>query len=166
MKNRDLIMSMKKQLTEINSKLKTLHLELKQTEGVIQKLDNEAVERHRNTILNLTRLVQDHRNSIEEANFSAGDSEETVTTWSQEIAQELLLADKSCAELSKCIKVIDDEIKVNLQLFVKITLNGSIAFIFSVKICLAVKRNANNKFKCGRMGHGDEVLRFYKNCAI
>ena len=44
--------------------------------------------------------------------------------------------------------------------------NGSIAFIFSVKICLAVKRNANNKFKCGRMGHGDEVLRFYKNCAI
>ena len=45
-------------------------------------------------------------------------------------------------------------------------INGSIAFIFSVKICLAVKRNANNKFKCGRMGHGDEVLRFYKNCAI
>ncbi len=45
-------------------------------------------------------------------------------------------------------------------------LNGSIAFIFSVKLCLAVKRNANNKFKCGRMGHGDEVLRFYKNCAI
>ncbi len=44
--------------------------------------------------------------------------------------------------------------------------NESIAFIFSVKICLAVKRNANNKFKCGRMGHGDEVLRFYKNCAI
>ena len=47
-----------------------------------------------------------------------------------------------------------------------ISINGSIAFIFSVKICLAVKRNANNKFKCGRMGHGDEVLRFYKNCAI
>ncbi len=45
-------------------------------------------------------------------------------------------------------------------------INGSIAFLFSVKICLAVKRNANNKFKCGRMGHGDEVLRFYKNCAI
>ena len=100
---------MKKQLTEINSKLKTLHLKLKQTEGVIEKLDNEAVERHRNTILNLTRPVQDHRNSIEEAKFSAGDSEET---WSQEIAQELLLADKSCAELSKCVKVIDDEIKV------------------------------------------------------
>ena len=27
--------------------------------------------------------------------------------------------------------------------------NGSIAFIFSVKICLAVKRNANNKFNVG-----------------
>ena len=38
--------------------------------------------------------------------------------------------------------------------------NGSIAFIFSVKICLAVKRNANNKFKCGRMGHKDEVSGF------
>ncbi len=37
---------------------------------------------------------------------------------------------------------------------------------FFGKICLAVKRNENNKIKCGRMGHGDEVLRFYKNCAI
>ena len=35
----------------------------------------------------------------------------------------------------------------------KPSINGSIAFIFSVKICLAVKRNANSKFKCGRM-HG------------
>ncbi len=62
---------MKKQHAEINSKLKTLHLKLKQTKGVIEKLDNEAIERNRNTILNLTRAVQDHRNSIE-AKFSAG----------------------------------------------------------------------------------------------
>ena len=104
-------MSMKKQLTEIDSKLKTLRLKLKQAEEIIVKRDREAVERHRITILNLTRAIEDLRSSIEELKFSAGESEETVTTWSQEIAQQLSYADKACAELSKCAKVIDDEFK-------------------------------------------------------
>ncbi|CAB3988632.1 Hypothetical predicted protein [Paramuricea clavata] len=104
-------MSMKKQLTEIDSKLKTLRLKLKQAEEIIAKRDREAVERHRVTILNLTKAVKDLRSSIEELKFSAGESEETVTTWSREIAQELSCADKSCAELSKCAKVIDDGFK-------------------------------------------------------
>ena len=101
-------MSMKKQLTEIDSKLKTLRLKLKQAGEIITKGDREAVERHRITILNLTIAVEDLRSSIEELKFSAGEPEETVRTWSQEIAQELSHADKSCAELYKCAKVIDD----------------------------------------------------------
>jgi prefoldin subunit 5 len=99
---------MKKQLTEIDSKLKTLRLKLKQAEEIIVKRDREAVERHRITILNLTRAIEDLRSSIEELKFSAGESEETVTTWSQEMAQQLSYANKACAELSKCAKVIDD----------------------------------------------------------
>jgi chromosome segregation ATPase len=102
---------MKKQLTEIDSKLKPLRLKLKQAEEIITKCDREAIKWHWITILNLTRAVEDLRSSIEGLKFSAGESEETVTTCSQEIAQELSHADKSCAELSKCAKVIDDEFK-------------------------------------------------------
>jgi hypothetical protein len=104
-------MSKKKQLTEIDSKLKPSRLKLKQAEEIITKRDREAVKWHWITILNLTRAVEDLRSSIEELKFSAGESEETVTTCSRKIAQELSHADKSCTELSKCAKLIDDEFK-------------------------------------------------------
>ncbi|CAB3980760.1 Hypothetical predicted protein [Paramuricea clavata] len=65
---------------------------------------NDSVERDRPTSGETT-------SSIEELKFSAGEPEEMVTTWSQEIAQELSHADKSCAELCKCAKAIDDEFK-------------------------------------------------------
>ena len=106
-------MSLKKQLTEIESKLKSLRLKLKQTEGILEKQDREAVERHRVSISNQARAIEDQRSSIEESKFSAGESEvvEVVEAWSLEIAQELAKAHKACADLTKCVKYIDDEAK-------------------------------------------------------
>ena len=72
----------KKQLSELDAKLKTLKLRLKNTNVVIAKREKEAIERQRASIVALAGEIDCLRGSIQEAKFVAGESEEKVESWS------------------------------------------------------------------------------------
>ena len=90
----------KKQLSELDAKRKTLNLRLKSTDVVIKKREKEAIERQRASIVALAREIDCLRVSIQEVKFTAGDSEENVELWSEEIESHLSKADGNTAKLS------------------------------------------------------------------
>ena len=63
-----------------------------------------AIERQRSLIATLAGEIDLLKGSIQESKFVLGDSEEDIAEWSEGIDAELLLADESCSEFSKCLK--------------------------------------------------------------
>ena len=101
----------KKQLSELDAKLKTLTLRLKSTDGVIGKREKEAIERQRASIVALAGEIDCLQGSIQEAKFAASESEENVELWSEEIESHLSVADENVAKLSKCLNNIETEVR-------------------------------------------------------
>ena len=71
---------------------------------MLKKEDQVAIERQRSLIATLAGEIDLLKGSIQESKFVLGDSEEDIAEWSEGIDAELLLADESCSEFSKCLK--------------------------------------------------------------
>ena len=78
-------MSLKKQLTELDVKLKALHFRVNRSNEIIEKGDRSAVERQRESIQTLVSTINCLKGSIEEAKFGQSESESDVEQWSQDI---------------------------------------------------------------------------------
>lgn len=82
---------------ELVAKLKALRLRIKKCDQVIENRDKQTIERQRTSVVSLAGEIDQLRGSIQESKFSQGESEEQVETWSEEIENDLCLAD-DCAD--------------------------------------------------------------------
>ena len=71
-------MSLKKQLGELDAKLKALRLRIKKCDEIIENRDKQTIERQRISVASLARELDQLRGSIQETKFSQGESEEQV----------------------------------------------------------------------------------------
>ena len=94
-------MSLKKQTSELDAKLKKLRLRIKKCDQIIENRDKQTIERQRISVVSLAREIDQLRGSIRETKFSQGESEEQVQTWSEDIEQDLCLADDCASKLQK-----------------------------------------------------------------
>ena len=99
----------KKQLGELDAKVKTLHLRLKNTDLVVEKREKEAIERQRAAISALSGEIDCLRGSIQEGKFVAGESEKDVESWSEDIGTNLVTADEHVGSLTEFLKEIKTE---------------------------------------------------------
>ena len=102
-------MSLKKQLSELEAKLKALHLRIKKCDEIIASREKQAIDRQPASIISLAGEIDQLRGSIVESKFSQGESEETVEVWSDGIEKELNMTDAIVEKLSKCLDAIVKE---------------------------------------------------------
>jgi hypothetical protein len=108
-------MSLKKQITELETKLKALNFRIKRCDEILQKGEKAAVERQRDSIQAIVSTINILKGSIEEAKFGQGENEDDIGQWSQDIEAQVAAADQHCEKLSQFIKEIDTKEK-NLEL--------------------------------------------------
>ena len=94
-------MSIKKQMAELDAKLKTLRLRIKKCDQILENRDKQTIERQRTSVVSLVGEIDQLRGSIPESKFAQGESEEQVETWSEEIENDLRLADDCVNKLQK-----------------------------------------------------------------
>ena len=94
-------MSLKKQMGELDAKLKALRLRIKKCDQIIENCDKQTIERQRTSVVSLAGEIDQLRGSIQESKFSQGESEEQVEIWSEEIENDLRLADDYANKLQK-----------------------------------------------------------------
>ena len=104
-------MSLKKQLTELDVKLKALHFRVNRSNEIIEKGDRSAVERQRESIQTLVSTINCLKGSIEEAKFGQSESESDVEQWSQDIDARVATADQCCEKLYNFVKEIETKAK-------------------------------------------------------
>ena len=74
----------KKQLTDLGNKIKTLKFRLSKTNEVIAKGDRQALERHKASITTIVEAVDEFKDTIEEKKFAnLGESEEDIARMEQ-----------------------------------------------------------------------------------
>lgn len=66
-------------LSEMSGKLRTLNFTLKKTDAVLGKDDEDVSSRLKNSITKIVMTISDLKQVIEEAKFTAGESEEDVS---------------------------------------------------------------------------------------
>ena len=98
-------MSLKKQLSEMDAKLKALQFRLKRTDEILSKGERIAVERQKESIATIVSTITTLKGSIEEAKLRHGDTEENVEQWSNEIDARVTAADKVHNKLSKFVEL-------------------------------------------------------------
>ena len=62
----------KKQLAEVNGRIKMLHFELNNTDDIIGKQDRPAFERHQTSITNTVNAADTLKSTIKEKKFAKG----------------------------------------------------------------------------------------------
>ena len=109
-------MSLKKQTSELNVKLKALRIRIKKCDQIIENRDKQTIERRRISVVLLAREIDQLRGSIQETKFSQGESEEQVETGSEEIEQDLRLADDGANKLQMCYdQIVKEESDLDLD---------------------------------------------------
>ena len=105
-------MSIKKQIGELDAKLKAERLRMKKCDQIIDRKSRQT--NHRTTTYQCSFTAKRNRSvrgSIQETKFSQGESEEQVDTWSEEIELNLRLADDCANKLQKSYDQIVKEEK-------------------------------------------------------
>ena len=100
---------MKKEMTELDNKIKLLKLRVAKTEEIIAKRDRQALERLRLSISSLASAVDELKLVIEEGKIGKGESEEEIALWGEEIEDDLERADNTTRTIQDAIKAIDLE---------------------------------------------------------
>jgi len=80
---------------------KALRLRIKKCDQIIENHDKQAIEQQRTSLVSLAGEIDQLRGSVQESKFSQGESEEQVETWSEEIENDLRLADDCANKLQK-----------------------------------------------------------------
>ena len=93
-------MSLKKQLAELDVKLKALTFRTKHSDEVIKLT---AVERQKESIVAIVSTINILKGNIEEAKFGQGEDEADIEQWSRDIEAQVTIADQSCKKLDDFI---------------------------------------------------------------
>ena len=97
---------MEKQLQELEGKLRTLEFTRKKTAELMTSNNIDAISRHEDSIMSKIKAIHTLKESIIEQKFTAGESEETVTEWSQQIEESLNAADEEALSVRNLIAKI------------------------------------------------------------
>ena len=100
---------MKKEMTELDNKIKLLKLKIAKTEEIILKRDRQALERLQLSISSLESAVDELKLKIEEGKIGKGESEEEIALWGEEIEDNLERADNTTRRIHDAIKALDLE---------------------------------------------------------
>ena len=100
---------MKKEMTELDNKIKLLKLKIAKTEEIILKRDRQALERLQLSISSLASAVDELKLKIEEGKIGKGESEEEIALWGEEIEDNLERADNTTRKIHDAIKALDLE---------------------------------------------------------
>ena len=103
------VVTMKKEMTELDNKIKLLRLKISKTEETILKRDRHSLERHQLSISSIASAVDDLKLTIEEGKIGKGESEEDIALWSKQIEDDLERADDTTRKIQAAIKAIDLE---------------------------------------------------------
>ena len=100
---------MEKQLQELEGKLRTLEFTRKKTAELMTSNNIDAISRHEDSIRSKIKAIHTLKESIIEHKFTAGESEEVVTEWSQQIEGSLNAADEEALSVRNLIAKIEKE---------------------------------------------------------
>ncbi len=98
-------MSLKKQITELETKLKALNFRIKRCDEILQKGEKAAVERQRDSIQAIVSTINILKGSIEEAKFGQGENEDDIGQWSQDIEAQVAAAVAAVQALRKTFPI-------------------------------------------------------------
>jgi biopolymer transport protein ExbB/TolQ len=99
---------MERQISELSSKIKTLKFRRSKTSEILKKRDRQASERQKESIINISKAVNELKETIEEKKFAKGEDDQTVAEWSKQYESELEEADEDITTLDQQIKEIDN----------------------------------------------------------
>ena len=100
---------MEKQLQQLEGKLRTLEFTRKKTAELMTSNNIDAISRHEDSIGSKIKAIHTLKESIIEHKFTAGESEEVVTEWSQQIEGSLNAADEEALSVRNLIAKIEKE---------------------------------------------------------
>ncbi|CAB4002659.1 Hypothetical predicted protein [Paramuricea clavata] len=100
---------MERQIAELSSKIKTLNFRCTKTSEILEKQDRQASEREKQSIINISKAVNELKETIEEKKFAKGEDEEAIAEWSKLYESELEKADQDIKLLDQQIKKVDDD---------------------------------------------------------
>ena len=103
------VVTMKKEMTELDNKIKLLRLKISKAEETILKRDRQSLERHQLSISSIASAVDELKLTIEEGKIGKGESEEDIALWSKQIEDDLERADDTTRKIQAAIKAIDLE---------------------------------------------------------
>ena len=99
---------MKKEMTELDNKIKLLKLKIAKTEEIILKRGRQALERLQLSISSLAGAVDELKLKIAEGKIGKGESEEEIALWGEEIEDNLERADNMTRKIHDAIKARGD----------------------------------------------------------
>jgi len=108
---------MKKEIAELDTKIKTWNFRVKKTDEILQKGDRAALERHRASLESVVTTVTTLKESIEENKFAAGEDEEAVQKWAEEFEESVDTGDKCMRQLASKIEQHDQKSKHEAVVF-------------------------------------------------
>ena len=89
--------------------MKTLYLKIKQTDEIVEKREQQALERHQSSNASIVSAVDTLKSAEEEKKFTKGESEDEIKTWSEEFEKHLEKADQTTNRVQSAIQAIDME---------------------------------------------------------
>ena len=98
---------MERQISELSGKIKTLKFRRSKTSEILKKRDRQASERQKESIINISKAVNELKETIEEKKLAKGKDDRTVAEWSKQYESEVEEADEDITILDQQIKEID-----------------------------------------------------------
>ena len=96
-------------MSELSNKVKTLSVRRSKSSEVLKKRDRQACERQKQSIINISKVVNELKETIEEKKFAKGEDDATVSEWSKIYESEIEKADQDIKLLEEHVKNMDVE---------------------------------------------------------
>ena len=74
---------------DLAGKVKLLNFPKKKTSDILKKRDAVAIERQREALVSITASIDTIKRELVGTRFERGDNEETVTSWSKEVENQV-----------------------------------------------------------------------------
>ena len=100
-------MVIKKEMTELDNKIKLLEPKITKTEEIIPKRDRQASKLLRLSISSLANAVDELKLTTEEVKIEKGESEEEIALWGKEIEDKLERADNTIRRIEGAMEAND-----------------------------------------------------------
>ena len=100
---------MERQMSELSNKVKTLSFRRSKTSEVLKKRDQQACVRQKQSIINISKAVNELIETIKEKKFAKGEDDATISEWSKIYESKIEKADQDIKLLEEHMKNMDDE---------------------------------------------------------